>query len=115
MPELAAQLTEIAKALFYKERCYDSVLQRAALSGLAAAPLRDFTAWLPRGRIDQKRRDAEAMVGSIRVRLSALGQGAFPWQNHRKPCAVWQSAREEAFSANFRFRILGPPFPIRFF
>ena len=97
MPELAAQLTEIAKALFYKERCYDSVLQRAALSGLAAAPLHDFTAWLPRGRIDQKRRDAEAMVASIRVRLS---EGLQPMRvtYELAETVAWQAARRRVDS-----------------
>ncbi|TMJ13859.1 MAG: hypothetical protein E6G93_19855, partial [Alphaproteobacteria bacterium] len=58
MPDVAAQLTAIAKSLFYKERTYDAVLQRAAASRIPAAPPRDLAAWLPAGRIDQKRRDA---------------------------------------------------------
>src|SRR5262249_19682893 len=64
-PEVAAQLTAIAKSLFYKERTYNAVLQRAAASGLPAASLRDLTPWLPSGRIDQKRRDADALLAAI--------------------------------------------------
>jgi len=70
-PDLAAQLTEIAKSLFYKERTYDAVLQRAAASGLPAALLRDFAAWLPSSRIDQKRRDAETLLAAIHSHLAA--------------------------------------------
>ena len=64
-PDLAARLTAIAKSLFYKERTYDAVLQRAAASGLPATPLSDLAAWLPANRIDQKRLDAVALVAAI--------------------------------------------------
>src|SRR4029077_21255418 len=70
-PEVAARLTAIAKSLFYKERTYDAVLQRAASSGLPVGALRDFAAWLPSNRIDQKRRDAEALFDAIRAHLAA--------------------------------------------
>jgi|GraSoiStandDraft_44_1057316.scaffolds.fasta_scaffold48332_2 hypothetical protein len=71
MPDVAAQLTAIAKSLFYKERTYDAVLQRAAASRIPAAPPRDLAAWLPAGRIDQKRRDADALLTAIRAHLAA--------------------------------------------
>ena len=71
VPDVAAQLTEIAKSLFYKERTWDAVLQRAAASGLSATPLADFAAWLPFNRIDQKRRDADALTAAIRTYLAA--------------------------------------------
>ena len=64
-PEIAAQLTAIAKSLFYKERTYDAVLQRAAASGLPATTLRDLAFWLPSNRIDQKRRDADALLAYL--------------------------------------------------
>ena len=68
---LGARLTEIAKGLFYKARCYEAVLQAAANAGLSAAALSGFSAWLPRGRVDCKREDAEAMVAAIRGHLDA--------------------------------------------
>ena len=74
-PELAAGLTGIAKAMFYKERTYEALLQSAAASGFPEGPLRDFADWLPQGRVDQKRRDAEAMLQAIRTHLTA---GATP-------------------------------------
>jgi hypothetical protein len=69
--EQAIRLAEIAKSIFYKERTYDALLQGAAASGLPPAALRDFGAWLSSGHIDQKRRDAEAMLCVIRAHLAA--------------------------------------------
>jgi hypothetical protein len=71
VPGTAARLTGIAKSLFYKERTCEAVLNRAAASGLPATSLRDLAAWLPSNRIDQKRRDAEALVAAIRAHLAA--------------------------------------------
>ena len=67
---LAARLTDIAKSLFYKERSFEAVLRAAIAAGFPAAPLSRLTVWLPRGRADQKRADAEAMVGAIAAHLS---------------------------------------------
>jgi hypothetical protein len=71
MPDIAARLTAIAKSLFYKDRTYNAVLQYAAASGLSTPLLHDFTAWLPTNRIDQKRRDADALLATIRTHLTA--------------------------------------------
>jgi hypothetical protein len=68
---VAQSLTEIARALFYKERTYQAVLQAAAEAGLPDAPLRALARWLASGQIDQKRCDAEAMIGTIRAHLTA--------------------------------------------
>ena len=70
-PDVAACLTAIAKSLFYKDRTYDAALQRAAASGLPAPTLRDFAAWLPSNRIDQKCRDADALLAAIRTHLAS--------------------------------------------
>src|SRR4051794_863690 len=59
-PDLAEQLTAMAKSLFYKERSWEAVLQAAAGGRLPGGPLRDFARWLSSGHIDQKRRDAKA-------------------------------------------------------
>jgi hypothetical protein len=69
--ELAANLTAIAKALFYKNRTYEAVLAAAVASGLPPAALRDLIDWLPSGHIDQKRHDAEALLDAIRAHLAA--------------------------------------------
>ena len=70
-PEVAAQLTAVAKSLFYKERTYEAVLERGAASGLPAGLLQALAAWLPCNRIDQKRIDAEALLATIRAHLAA--------------------------------------------
>ena len=51
---LVARLTEIGKALFYKERTWGAILDRATASGLPPMPLGDLSAWLHGGRVDQK-------------------------------------------------------------
>jgi hypothetical protein len=68
---LAAAFIEISKALFYKERSWDAMLRLATARGLPSMLLDNLAAWLPRGRIDQKRVDAIEMVAGIRAHLSA--------------------------------------------
>ncbi len=64
----AARLTGIAKSLFYKERTYPNILAAAGLPELILKGLAD---WLPQGRIELKRRDAEAMLAAILTHLAA--------------------------------------------
>ena len=91
----AARLTEIAKRLFYKERSYAAMLDNAAAAGLPAAMLEAFADWLPQGRIEQKRRDAEAMIEAIRGHLAA---GAPPLRVSWRlaETAAWRAARRHA-------------------
>jgi AraC-like DNA-binding protein len=70
-PSVRIVLERIAKELFYPERSYPLLLRRAAEQGLPAAELDALRAWLPRGRVDQKREDALAMLRTIRERLAA--------------------------------------------
>jgi len=58
----AVVLTGVAKTLFYPERIYPRVLQQAADGGLAPSELDALERWLPTGRIDVKRADAERML-----------------------------------------------------
>jgi hypothetical protein len=92
---LAASLTNTAKALFYKERSYQAVMQSAAAAGLPEAALRDFADWLPDGQIDQKRLDAETMLEAIRSHLAA---GASPLRVSWRlaETAAWRAARRSA-------------------
>jgi hypothetical protein len=67
-PATRVTLEELAKALFYPDRTYPLLLQRAH----AAAPepeLEVFRQWLPQGRADQKREDALAMLRLMRERM----------------------------------------------
>jgi hypothetical protein len=68
--DIADSMTAIAKATFYKERSWQAVLERAAQAGFPADALRAFADWLPSGRIDQKRLDAEGMLAAIRAHLA---------------------------------------------
>jgi hypothetical protein len=70
-PGVRTALEGIAKALFYPDRFYPLVLRRGAEQGLPAAELDALRAWLPRGRVDQKREDALTMLRTMRERLAA--------------------------------------------
>jgi hypothetical protein len=91
-PELAAQLTGVAKSLFYKERTYDGVLKRAAVSGFPSAPLREFAGFLASGRIDQKRRDAESLFAVIRAHITE-GLPPLRVRYELADTVAWQAAR----------------------
>jgi len=81
----AARLTEISKSLFYKERTYSSILAAAGLSKPDLLALED---WLPQGRVEQKRSDAEAMLAAIQADLAT---GA------PKPHVSWRLAATAAW------------------
>jgi hypothetical protein len=68
---LVTRLTEISKALFYKERRWGAILRLASARGLPPMPLHDFAAWLPTGQADQKRLDALEVIAAIRAHLLA--------------------------------------------
>jgi hypothetical protein len=91
-PDLAERLTAIAKAMFYKERSYEAVTQAAAYSGLPAAPLRRFAEWLPSGRIDRKRLDAETMLDAIRAHLTS-GAPPLKVSYTLAETVAWEAAR----------------------
>ena len=59
-------LVRMAKDLFYHERTYERLLGHAAEQGLSSEELEALRAWLPDGRIDQKREDALAMLAAMR-------------------------------------------------
>jgi hypothetical protein len=92
MRALADRLTAIAKSLFYKERTWPAVLDAAVASGDDMAALTPFEAWLPGGRIDQKRRDAVAMLEAI-VAHFASGVPPLKVDYQLADTAAWQAAR----------------------
>lgn len=65
-----ARLVAIAKALYFPERSYDLLLERARAEALPEAQLAALQAWLPEGRVNQKRADALAMLGTMREFLA---------------------------------------------
>jgi hypothetical protein len=74
-PAFAARLVSIGKSLFYKERTYDTILNAATEQGLAPEPARRFAAWLPSGKVDQKRIDANEMLEAI---MTHIAEGVIP-------------------------------------
>ena len=94
-PVSAASLIEIAKSFFYKERAYPKILQTAAKKGFLRRQHRDFLIWLPHGRVDQKSKDAMAMLAAIRAHLAA---GPSPHQASYAfaHTAAWEIARRRA-------------------
>jgi hypothetical protein len=69
--EHRAALDRIAKELFYAERTYPAILRRGVERGLPADELDVLHAWLARGKVNQKRLDALAMLRAMRERLAA--------------------------------------------
>ena len=98
MPELAAQLADIAKAQFYKDRTYAAVIREAAARGAPDTPLNDFSAWLREGRVDQKRLDAEAMLRAVRAHLAA-GPPPLRVTFELGDTVAWQAARRRVDEA----------------
>jgi hypothetical protein len=66
----ASALLRLAKATFYMERSYPLLMQQAESSGLPPGELASLRAWLPRGKISQKREDAVQMLRLMRERLA---------------------------------------------
>jgi hypothetical protein len=68
---LAARLAEVAKALFYKERSWVTILRLVAGGGPPPMPLDAFATWWRCGQVDQKRADALEMTTAIGSHLAA--------------------------------------------
>lgn len=61
-----AALEGIAKAAFYADRCYPLLFSEGERAGLPSAELAALRAFLPRGRVDQKRLDALALLHMVK-------------------------------------------------
>jgi hypothetical protein len=68
---LVTRLTEIGKALFYKERSWEAILGLATGRGLPPISLDRLATWLQSAKVDQKRIDALEMIAVIREHLTA--------------------------------------------
>ena len=69
-PATAQILVRIAKDLHYTERRYSAVLDAARSDPMISSDeIERFAAWLPSGRVDQKREDALALLDCLRVVL----------------------------------------------
>ncbi|WP_437311108.1 TfuA-like protein [Sorangium sp. So ce388] len=90
-----AALERIAKELFYTERTWPHLLQRGLTEGLPKQEIDSLLAFLPSGRVNQKRLDAIAMLRTMRARLEP---GIAPKQvrYHFQHTDAWEQARRAA-------------------
>ena len=65
------ELVRICKALFYQERSYERLLERAEAHDLPRDEISALRDWLPDRRVDQKRDDAFAMLAAMQELLDA--------------------------------------------
>lgn len=85
------RLCGIAKAAFFPQRSYATVLAEARLQRLPEAELCAFERWLPTGGIDQKRIDALALLRTMRAWISADKPPAPPDFIFENTC-YWQQS-----------------------
>ena len=64
-------LTSIAKQLFFTERTYAAILERAQHADLPDKDLKDLRQWLPANRRSEKRADAITLLSTIREFFTA--------------------------------------------
>ncbi|MDH3596547.1 MAG: TfuA-like protein [Rhodospirillales bacterium] len=88
-------LEQIAKQLPYRARAYHAILSRGQAAGLAADELAQFKAWLPSGRIDQKREDAVLMLRVMRECLKPDSE-ALSVAFHFEHTTLWEKAARMA-------------------
>jgi hypothetical protein len=69
-PATRDHLIRIAKGLFYHDRTFDRVLGHAAEQGVCCGEIEALRAWLPHGRVDQKREDALGMLEAMQTLLA---------------------------------------------
>lgn len=72
-PETCARCIALAKARYYPERSYAHVVHDARIAGASAAELAALEAWLPHGKVEQKRADALALLHEIGAYIAADG------------------------------------------
>lgn len=65
---LAERLIAIARTQFYAERTWPAIVAAARAAPVDRRMLDALVQWLPGGRVDQKRRDALAMLEAMRLR-----------------------------------------------
>lgn len=101
-PALAGRLLAIARARFYPERTWPAVLAAARAAEEDPRALAALEGWLPGGRVDQKRRDALALIEAmLAARAAHPGplEVAFTFQHTE----IWEGAlhrmREEGRAA----------------
>ena len=89
--EVRGGLESIAKELPYRRRSFQVVLSIAASLDLDPGDLARLKAWLPNGRVDQKREDAIMMLHSMRSRMRGETVAMKP-AFHFEHTTLWENA-----------------------
>ena len=97
---VASALAAIAKSLSYRDRTFATVIRHARGHGLPTAILDSFERWLPTGRVNQKRLDAEAMLAAIKANLSG-DRRPLTVSYKFAETAAWSYASEQMAQATF--------------
>jgi hypothetical protein len=94
-PGTRAALVKIAKAAYYPDRNFPTLLRDAREDHLPAPELDALEEWLPEGRVDQKRADAVAMLQKLRALAT---NGAEPKQVNYDfvQTSLWAALQNEA-------------------
>jgi hypothetical protein len=105
-------LVRIAKGLFYKDRSYSALLQRAEKASALASAVSALRSWLPSGRVDQKRDDARDLLYWIKRNYDHQPEARFRFE----PTTMWrhlidETCRNPSDELVLReFRISGEPY-----
>jgi hypothetical protein len=79
-------LVSVAKKMFYKDRFYSAVLERAEQVWTLADSVSALKSWLPSGRVDQKRSDARDLLDWIKNNDHHRPDVKF----HFEPTTMWR-------------------------
>ncbi|WP_437971540.1 TfuA-like protein [Sorangium sp. So ce260] len=93
--ETAARLIALAKRTFYAQRSFARLLEEGAAAGASPEEIDALRRFLPGGRVDQKRRDAVAMLEAIAA-LRASDPGPLRVAYHFAYTDVWDQACRRA-------------------
>lgn len=88
-------LEQAAKRLFYPDRNYPALLAEAVRAGVPTKEVEALRAWLPQGRINQKRADALAMLRRMREDL-ATSPRAKQVRYTFEHTDSWEAVRQQA-------------------
>jgi hypothetical protein len=88
--QIADTIVVVAKRLHFRERSWNSILAAASSQ---CSPLDEFARWLPAGKVNQKQRDADALITAVLVNIDQPTQQVanfrFEWTN------LWDQAVDE--------------------
>lgn len=84
----AGRIANLARELFYPERTYDRILERAEEDGVADDEIAALRAWLPEGAINRKREDALEMLRAMGEFIAADAPPKSV-DFHFEPTALW--------------------------